>query len=96
MNSEHHVKNTGAFVQRLNSLKIQKTNLLESFNVVSLLFSWVPLKETLKLLKPLFALPAVELFYLALTSTYFLFDRHYYKKREDVAMGSLLSLGHES
>jgi hypothetical protein len=58
---------------------LQKTNVLVSFDVVSL-FTKVPLNDTLQLLEQPFDSRMIDLFQHVLTSTYFLFEGKFYEQ----------------
>jgi hypothetical protein len=47
--SEYHIKYSEAFVQKLQSIKLEETDILVSFDVISL-FTKVPLDDTIQLL----------------------------------------------
>lgn len=66
------------------------SDLMVGFAVVSL-FTLVPLRESIELLKPLFISDMVELFEFALTSSYFLYGDKFYEQSNVVVMGSLVS-----
>jgi hypothetical protein len=51
--SNCHIRNSEAFVQKLQSIKLQETDILVSFDVV-LLFTKVPLEDTIQLLSAKF------------------------------------------
>lgn len=63
-------------------------DILVGLDVVSL-FTNVPRKPMLELLRPLFPAPVVNLF---LRSTYFRYEGMFYEQTEGLAMGSPLSL----
>ena len=86
----HHVKNSFQFIEILDNIKVNSTDILVSFDVESL-FTKVPLKETLELLSSHFDAKIINLFRHVLTSTYFLFDGNYYEQSDGVAMGSPIS-----
>jgi hypothetical protein len=69
--TEHHVKNSADFIQRLKCAIVKETDILISFDVVSL-FTEVPLKETIQLLEQQFEGGILDLFRQTLTSTYYL------------------------
>ncbi|XP_069673690.1 uncharacterized protein [Periplaneta americana] len=84
------VKNSTQFVQILDNMKVKPSDLLVSFDVVSL-FTRVPLSEAMLLLSNQFPPDITELFRHTLTSTYFLQNNTYCEQIDRVAMGSLLS-----
>ncbi|KAJ4430702.1 hypothetical protein ANN_19293 [Periplaneta americana] len=86
----HHVKNSTQSVQILDNIKVKPSDLLVSFDVVSL-FTRVPLSEAMLLLSDQFPPDITELFRHTLTSTYFLQNNTYYEQIDGVAMGSPLS-----
>jgi hypothetical protein len=88
--SDCHIRNSEAFVQKLQSIKLQEMDILVSFNVVSL-FTEVPLEETIQLLSVKFNKQTAYLFRHVLTTTYILYDGSFYDQKDKVAMGSLLA-----
>lgn len=88
---ENHVRNSAIFAKIVEGLRIVPTDVLVSFDVVSL-FMGVPVEVSLKLLQSLFTSSVVELFQLVLQSTYFLYWGKYYEQTNRVVRGSLLSL----
>ncbi|PSN48481.1 hypothetical protein C0J52_11724 [Blattella germanica] len=86
----HHVRNSMDFIETLKGITISSSDVLVSFHVESL-FTRVPLKETLDLLRPHFDDNVISLFHHVLTSTYFLYNGAYYEQTDGVAMGSPLS-----
>lgn len=85
----HHIRNSLDFVKRLDSFRLDESDIMVSFDVVSL-FTRVPLRESLELISQKFDEKTTELFRHVLTSTYFLFNGEYYEQTEGVAMGSTL------
>jgi retron-type reverse transcriptase len=88
--STHHVKNSAAFINIVDSLKLETEDLMVSFDVVSL-FTKVPISDSISLLKTLFSEDIVNLFEHVLTSTYFIFHGQFFEQTDGVAMGSPLS-----
>ncbi|XP_046387273.1 uncharacterized protein LOC124156657 [Ischnura elegans] len=87
---EHHVTDSKQFVQTLKSIRLEETDILASFDVVSL-FTRIPVEETTRLLETRFDRKTVELFQHVLRSTYFLCNGQFYEQTEGVPMGSPLS-----
>jgi hypothetical protein len=87
---EYHIKNSADFIQRLKCTTAKQTDILISFNVVSL-FSKVPLKETLQLLEQQFEGRILYLFRQMLTSTYFVFDGKFCDQKDGITVGSPLA-----
>jgi hypothetical protein len=85
--SDHHIRKSEAFVKKLQAIKLQETDILVSFDVVSL-FTRVPLEDTIQLLTAKFSKQTVDLFRHVLTTTYFLYDGSFYDQKDGVAMGS--------
>jgi hypothetical protein len=84
--SNCHIRNSEAFMQKLQSIKLQEMDILVSFDVV-LLFTIVPLDDTIQLLSAKFNMQTVDLFRHVLTTTYFLYDGSFYDQKDGVAMG---------
>jgi hypothetical protein len=59
--AEHHTKISASFIPKLRTIYLQKTNILASFNMVSL-FTKVPLNDTLQLLEQHFKNKMMDLF----------------------------------
>ncbi|XP_046393751.1 uncharacterized protein LOC124161474 [Ischnura elegans] len=74
----------------LKSIRLEETDILASFDVVSL-FTRIPVEETTRLLETRFDRKTVELFQHVLRSTYFLCNGQFYEQTEGVPMGSPLS-----
>jgi hypothetical protein len=77
-------------VQKLQSIKLQETDILVSFDVVSL-FTEVPIDDIIQLLSAKFNKQTVDLFRHVLTTTYFLYDGSFYDQKDGVALGSPLA-----
>jgi hypothetical protein len=88
--SDHHIRKSEAFVKKLQTIKLQETDILVSFDVVSL-FTKVPLEDTIQLFTAKFSKQTVELFRHVLTTTYFFYDGSFYDQKYGVAMGSPLA-----
>jgi hypothetical protein len=86
---EHHVKNLVSFIQKLQMIHIQKTDILVIFNDVVSLFTNASLNDSLQLLKQHFK---NKMFYQVLISIYFLFEGTFCEQTDHIAMGSLLAL----
>jgi hypothetical protein len=85
--SDHHIKNSETFVQKLHSIRLQDTDILVSFDVVSL-FTKVPLEDTLQVLSQHLHKQTLSLIRHVLTTTYFLYEGSFYDQKDGVAMGS--------
>jgi hypothetical protein len=88
--SDHHIRNSEAFVQKLHDIRVNKADILVNFDVVSL-FTKVPLDDTLQLLSGRFQRQTVDIIKHVLTSTYFLYNGSFYEQKDGVAMGSALA-----
>jgi hypothetical protein len=101
--TESFVKNSGHFVQRIKSLDLQSSEIMVSFDIVSL-FTIVPVNEALHVIKERLkddttleersALPVesmMELLEVCLKTTYFQVGDKFYQQKEDMAVGSSLS-----
>jgi hypothetical protein len=88
--SNHHIKNSETFVQNLESSNLQETDILVSFDVVSL-FTKVPLEDALQLLSQHLYKQTVSLIRHVLTTTHFQYDGSCYDQKDRVAMGSPLA-----
>jgi hypothetical protein len=75
--SPSHIRNSEDFSQKLNTVHLQKSDILVSFNMVSL-FTKVLLEDTLQLLQ-------------VLTTMYFLYNSAFYNHTDSIAMGSPLT-----
>jgi len=85
-----HIRNSEGFIQKLNTIRLQQSDILVSFNVVSL-FTKVLLEDTLRLLLQHFHNQTISLFKQVLTTTYFLYDGAFYNQTDGVTMGSPLA-----
>ena len=88
--AESHVKDSAHFIQKITRLHVEPEDILISFDVVSL-FTKVPITESLEYISKLFTKDITELFRECLTTSYFLWDGHFYEQIDGVAMGSPLS-----
>ena len=101
--TDSYVKDSSAFVERISQTTILKSDVLVSFDVVSL-FTRVPVDEALDVISKLLlqdeklpertTIPAPDLcrlIELCLKSTYFRFSDAFYEQVEGAAMGSPLS-----
>lgn len=86
----HHISNSSEFVKILRNITVAPSDLLVSFDVVSL-FTRVPVNDAMNLLQPHFQPDIINLFRHALSSTYFLYDGRFYEQTDGIAMGSPLS-----
>jgi hypothetical protein len=75
--SPSHIKNSDDFIHKLNTISIKESDLLVSFDMVSL-FTRVPLEGTLLLLQQHFHDQTISLFKQVLTNTYFSYDGAFY------------------
>ena len=87
---KHHVKNSAQFIITLQAITIAPTEILVSFYVESL-FTKVPLKTTIAILNEHFTPQEVQLFEHTLTSTYFLYNKRFFKQTNGVTVGFPLS-----
>jgi hypothetical protein len=87
--SDYHIRNSEAFVQKLQSFSLKETDILVNFDVS--LFTKVPLDDTLPLLSRQFHKQTAYLIRHVLTTTYFLSDGSFYDQKDGVAMGSSLA-----
>jgi hypothetical protein len=87
--SNYHIRNLEAFIQKLHDIELNKADTLVSLDVVSL-FNKVPLDDTLQLLSGRFQRQTVDLIKHVHTSTYFLYNGSFYEQKDGVAMGSPL------
>jgi hypothetical protein len=88
--SECHIRYSEAFVQKLKSIKVQETDILVSFDVVSQ-FTKFHLDDIIQLQSAKFNEQTVDLFRHVLTKKYFLYDGSFYYQKIRVAMGWALS-----
>ncbi|XP_054706778.1 uncharacterized protein LOC129216588 [Uloborus diversus] len=88
--SSSFIKDSSDFVQKINLISLQPSDLLLSFDIVSL-FTKVPVVDALQLITPLFPPDITALFKNVLTTTYFQWNTKFYEQRDGVAMGNPLS-----
>jgi hypothetical protein len=81
--SEHHVMNSEALIQKCRHLNLQEMDMLVSFNMVSL-FIKVPVERH-------FAVALTACIRYVLTTTYFLYNSSFYDQRGSIAIGSPLA-----
>jgi hypothetical protein len=87
--SDHHIKNLEAFIQKLQGIQLNEADIVVSFDVVSL-FTKVPLDDTLQLLSGRFQMQTVDLIRHVLMSMYILYNGSFYNQKDGVTMGSPL------
>ncbi|KAJ4451782.1 hypothetical protein ANN_03254 [Periplaneta americana] len=73
-----YIKDSSHFIEKIQTLRTQPGDIMVSFDVVSL-FTRVPIKETIELLKNIFPEDIVVLFQLVLTTTYFQWNEDFYE-----------------
>jgi hypothetical protein len=83
-----HIKNSEVFVQELKSIILQETDILVSFDVVSL-FTKVPLEDTMQLLSQHLDEQMVVLVRHVLTTTNFLYNDSFYNQNDRLINCSL-------
>jgi hypothetical protein len=88
--SPSHIRNSEDFIHKLNTIYLQESDILVSFDVVSL-FTRVLLEDTVLLLQQHFHDQTISLFKQVLTTTYFLYDSTFYDQTDGVTMGSPLA-----
>jgi retron-type reverse transcriptase len=87
----HHIKISIEFVQVLGSIQVNTHDIMVSFDIVSL-FTKVPIRETMDLLRRHFEKDVLALFRHFLTTSYLTFNGQFYEQTDGVSMGSPLSL----
>ncbi|KAG8236414.1 hypothetical protein J437_LFUL012835 [Ladona fulva] len=70
---EHHIRNSSHLINILDEIHLDPSNIMVILDVVSL-FTKVPLKETFQQLEAIFDKRTIDLFNIALTTTYFLYE----------------------
>ncbi|XP_018367903.1 PREDICTED: uncharacterized protein LOC108764261 [Trachymyrmex cornetzi] len=90
--TESHITNSTDFIQKIQKIRLRPIDLLVSFDVESL-FTQVPIKDTLNIIKashevPLDLIPLIEH---CLTSTYFSYNNQFYEQTSGAVMGSPIS-----
>ncbi|XP_054709735.1 uncharacterized protein LOC129219380 [Uloborus diversus] len=88
--SSSFIRDSSDFVQKIQSISLQPSDLLISFDVVSL-FTKDPVEDALQLITPIFPPDIAALFKHVLTTTYFQWNTKFYEQRDGVAMGNPLS-----
>jgi hypothetical protein len=93
--TDSFVKNSLHFVESIRNVRLDTTDILVSFDVVSL-FTNVPVEDSVEIIKQNLITQGLredipELARFCLTSTYFLWKGNYYEQKEGTAMGSPLS-----
>ncbi|XP_054721210.1 uncharacterized protein LOC129230991 [Uloborus diversus] len=88
--SSSFIRDSSDFVQKIQSISLQLSDLLISFDVVSL-FTKVPVEDALQLITPLFPPDIAAHFKHVLTTTYLKWNTKFYEQRDGVAMGNPLS-----
>jgi hypothetical protein len=84
--SEHLITNSEPSVQKLHTINLQHSDILVSFDAISL-FTKVPHKETLQLLGQQFNNTTSDLLQQFLISTHFLHNDKFHNLRNGVTMG---------
>jgi hypothetical protein len=79
----HHIKNSEAFIQKLNTISLQETDIPVSYDIVSL-FTEVPPEDTLQMLSQHICNWTISLIRQVLTTTYFLYDGTFYDQTDRV------------
>ncbi|XP_054715271.1 uncharacterized protein LOC129224748 [Uloborus diversus] len=88
--TESFVRDSSHFIEKLKTYSLQSTDILVSFDVVSL-FTRVPIKEAMEKVREIFSPDIADLFQHVLTTTYFQWNNDIYEQIDGVAMGSPLS-----
>jgi hypothetical protein len=88
--SPSHNKNSEDIIHKLNTISLKESDILVSFDMVSL-FTRVPLEDTLLLLQQHFHDQTISLFKQVLTTTYIIYDGAFYDQNDGVAIGSPLA-----
>lgn len=89
-NTDSFIKDSNDFVKLIKNERVDKDDILVSFDVVSL-FTKIPLDEFVHVIKVVTDPETTKLADICLHSTLFSFQDHYYEQILGVAMGSLLS-----
>ena len=97
------IKDSGDFVEKARSIRLEEGSILVSFDVTSL-FTKVPIAEALEVIgrrleeqeaeernTTLSVASIKRLLHLCLTSTYFMWNSRFYQQKEGAAMGNPLS-----
>uniref|UniRef100_A0A1B6D9B7 Reverse transcriptase domain-containing protein n=1 Tax=Clastoptera arizonana TaxID=38151 RepID=A0A1B6D9B7_9HEMI len=88
--SDTFVRDSRHFVELIENIQVQETDLLVGFDVKSL-STKVPVPETIELINAILPADLANIPAVCLTSTYFFFDGSFYEQLEGAAMGSPLS-----
>lgn len=88
-----YIKNLIDFVNKINNIRVKTNDILVSFDVV-LLFTNVPIQDTLNIIKKSQKIPSTlfPLIEHCLTATYFQFQGEFFEQTARTAMGSLYLL----
>jgi hypothetical protein len=78
------------FIQKLRDIKLQETNILVSFDI-ALLFTRVPMEDTIQILSQHFQKEITHLIPYILTTTYFAYDGTFYEQTDGTTMDSPLA-----
>jgi len=89
-NTDSFIKDSSDFVKLIRNKRVDKDDILASFDVVSL-FTTIPLDEAVHVIKMATDPGTAKLAEICLRSTFFSFQDHYYEQISGVAMGSSLS-----
>jgi len=89
-NTDSFIKDSNDFVKLIKNKRVDKDDILVSFDVVSL-FTKIPLDEAVHVIKMATNPETTKLAEICLRSTFFSFQDHYYEQISGVAMGSPLS-----
>jgi hypothetical protein len=88
--TETYVQDSRHFVNIIKNMKLSETDLLVSFDVISL-FTRIPISEVFPLMEQILPSDLSNLAIECLKSTYFYFNGNYYEQTEGTPMGSPLS-----
>ncbi|XP_011064502.1 PREDICTED: uncharacterized protein LOC105152108 [Acromyrmex echinatior] len=92
---ESHITDSTDFIQKIQQIQLRPTDLLVSFDVESL-FTQVPIKDTLNIIKALYDVTSssdfIPLIKHCLTTTYFSYNNQFYEQTSGAAMGSPISV----
>ncbi|XP_018372103.1 PREDICTED: uncharacterized protein LOC108766985 [Trachymyrmex cornetzi] len=90
--TESHITNSTDFIRKIQKIQLHPTDLLVSFDVESL-FTQVPIKDTLNIIKASHKVPSdlIPLIEHCLTTTYFSYNNQFYEQTSGAAMGSPIS-----
>ncbi|XP_018311528.1 uncharacterized protein [Mycetomoellerius zeteki] len=90
--TESYITNSTDFIKKIQKIRLHPTDLLVSFDVESL-FTQVPIKDTLNIIKASHKVPSdlIPLIEHCLTTTYFSYNNQFYEQTSGAAMGSPIS-----